>query len=533
MNVAQMLDATTAAALDFAWLNEQLEPLSEPGRRAYAKLEPFAPGEEAAAAQRATEVAELAAGIEPDGVDAMRDALRTMPDPLAALSRAAMGDTLEDAHFLELLRFLDAAQRLQPYVRVGEDLGSLVRTLEHGRAGKFGFYLSEKFDAALGSARAQAQRAQAEFDAARGRLAQRVARELGREEISGSEFIVMRDDISQLPKEVRVVREAPAYFLCELDLDETALEALGKRDAAASRVAAAEESVRVRVSDQVRECSQPLHALLEALGEFDVRLAQVRFTQQHACVPATMIGERALRFTGARYLPLQDELQAQGRRYEPIAIDLADTAVLTGPNMGGKSVALRTCGFIALLAAFGIPVPAQSAQCALFDEIAWLGIGGSEEPGGLLSSFAREVVRLNEILLRSARNALLLIDEFARTTTPHEGKALLVALIRALRRRGRLAFIATHLAGIAADAQARHFAVRGLRNVPKGAPAGDLQAALASLADSMDYAVHEVTGGSPRQADAVALARLLGLDDDIVAEAANMLESEAGTAWTR
>jgi DNA mismatch repair ATPase MutS len=134
---------------------------------------------------------------------------------------------------------------------------------------------------------------------------------------------------------------------------------------------------------------------------------------------------------------------------------------------------------------------------------------------------------LNELLARAATNALLLIDEFARTTTPHEGKALLVALVRALRRRGRLAFIATHLGGIAAQADARHFAVRGLRDVPKGAPAGDLQAALASLAESMDYAVVEVGDGGMPQADAVALAHLLGMDDDIVGEAAHLLQGEA------
>jgi hypothetical protein len=96
-----------------------------------------------------------------------------------------------------------------------------------------------------------------------------------------------------------------------------------------------------------------------------------------------------------------------------------------------------------------------------------------------------------------------------------------------------LAFIATHLGGIAADAGVRHFAVRGLRNVPKAAPAGDLQAALASLSDSMDYGVHEVSSGAARQADAIALAHLLGLDDEIVAEAAHLLGGEATASWTR
>jgi DNA mismatch repair ATPase MutS len=114
---------------------------------------------------------------------------------------------------------------------------------------------------------------------------------------------------------------------------------------------------------------------------------------------------------------------------------------------------------------------------------------------------------------------LLLVDEFARTTTPHEGKALLVALVGALQRRGRPAFIATHLAGIAKEAGVRHFAVRGLQGVPATPASGDLNEALAALADSMDYSVAEVSEGGAEHADAIALAQLLGLDEDVVAEA--------------
>jgi dsDNA-specific endonuclease/ATPase MutS2 len=171
-------------------------------------------------------------------------------------------------------------------------------------------------------------------------------------------------------------------------------------------------------------------------------------------------------------------------------------------------------------------VPARRVQCGLFDEIAWLGIGAQEEAGGLLSSYAREVVRLGELLARRRSHTLLLVDEFARTTTPHEGKALLVALLRGLQRRGRLALVATHLGGIARDAQVRHFAVRGLRDVPQASEGADLNAALAALAKSMDYAIIEVGGEGHRQADAIALAQLLGLDEDIVAEAKEGI-------WTR
>ena len=539
MKFAGLLDAVTAAALQAAWLNDALAPVSEPGRRAEDALRPFVPGEERDARDRAERIAHFAERIEAKRVDAMRDALRAAPDPLPAISRAAMGDVLEDAQFLELQRFLDAAARIDALLDskepplVDSACASVAQALERGRAGKFGFYLADSFDAALTTARAAADRAQAEYDSARGRLGERVAQALGREEPPAGEFIVMRESIAQLPQGVRVVREAPTYYLCELELDASAVEALEKRDAASARVAAAEQDVRVRLTQHVREAVQALESLGSRAGELDVLLAHARFAQRYECVPAAIESAAGIAFSQGRYLPLKAELDAQGRRYEPISLDLRDVAVITGPNMGGKSVALRTCGFIALLAAFGIPVPAESASLCLFDEIAWLGIGASEDGGGgLLSSFAREVVRLKDVLARESRRMLALVDEFARTTTPYEGKALLVALIRVLRRRGRLAFIATHLGGIARDARVRHFAVRGLRNVPR-ARSGDLDAALTALADSMDYAVVEVGEGAEGHADAIALAHLLGLDEEIVAEAGTVLAEETGMSWIR
>lgn len=538
MKFSELFDATTAGALHIAWLNGALAPVSEPGRRAEADITPFRPGEEAAAQARSQAVVQWATRLDPGTIDAMRDALRTSPDPLTAISRAAMGAVLDDAHFLELQRFLDAVRRVDALMNepespfLDEESAAVAAALESGRAGKFGFYLADAFAPALAVARAAADRAQAAYDGAYGRLAQDIAARLGREELSGGEFIVMRDTVDRIPQGVRVVREAPTYWLCELELNDAALEALRRRDEASEGVAVEEEAVRARLSAMVREHAQALEALTERIGDLDVFLAHARFAQRYVCAPAAISREGILEFEEGRYLPLEAELEAQGRRYEPISVTLHDVAVLTGPNMGGKSVALRTCGFIATLAAFGIPVPAKNATLCLFEEIAWLGIGVQEEVGGLLSSFAREVVRLKELLERRSAHMLVLVDEFARTTTPHEGKALLVALIRTLRRRERLAFIATHLAGIARDAGVRHFAVRGLRNVPK-MRSTDLHAALAALADSMDYAVVEVGDGAERQADAIALAHVLGLDDELIAEAGTVLAEESGTSWTR
>ncbi|MBV8285137.1 MAG: hypothetical protein JO175_10850, partial [Candidatus Eremiobacteraeota bacterium] len=185
------------------------------------------------------------------------------------------------------------------------------------------------------------------------------------------------------------------------------------------------------------------------------------------------------------------------------------------------------CGFIAMCASFGLPAPARRAATALFEEIAWLGIGTDEDPSGgsLLSSFAREVVRLREVLERKSARTLVLVDEFARTTTPAEGKALLAAAIEALRARGACGMAATHLAGVAAEAGARHFAVRGLRGIPDRPSTGDLHEAMAALADSMDYTIAEVGSEDPAgRADAIALASLLGLERAVVEAAYGYLK---------
>lgn len=530
MKFETLCDAATAAAIDLPWLERALAPVGEPGRRAAERIEPYPPGAESAARARAERIAGLAARLDMQTIDAMREALRSAPDPQPALARIAMEGAPEDAHLLELLRFFEACARvdalgMDAFEPLLDDAArSVLRLLERGRAGRFGFYLDAAYDDALRAARDAAARAEAEFESARGRFAARAAAALGREELPPGEFIVMRDERAHLPAGIRVIREAPTYWLCELELDDAALRALERRDAAGVRVAEAEAAVRDRLAQEIRRNLGSLEAAMGSAGERDVELAAVRFCAQHACVVAEIAAEPEIAFEGASYLPLRAQLERDGRRYAPIAIDLRGVAVLTGPNMGGKSVALRTCAHIALLTAFGLPVPAASARCALFAEVAWLGIG-SETEEALLSSFAREVVRLRGVLAGSTERTLLLVDEFARTTTPREGNALLGALLAVLRRRGRTALAATHLYGIAESAGVRHFAVRGLRHMPEIAGTG-LREALEALAGAMDYAIVEVRDGEAGQSDAIALAALLGLDEEIVSEAKK-------AAWTR
>jgi DNA mismatch repair protein MutS2 len=127
-------------------------------------------------------------------------------------------------------------------------------------------------------------------------------------------------------------------------------------------------------------------------------------------------------------------------------------------------------------------------------------------------------VRARDALAGSSARALVLVlvDEFARTTGPREGRALLVAYVEALRERGALALIATHFDGVAHAAGTPHLRIAGLRvDALDTVQADDLDAALDAIQAAMDY---RIVAGRDGEAvsDALALARLLGLDASVV-----------------
>jgi DNA mismatch repair protein MutS2 len=515
-------------AIGANWLRAALAPSGALGRRARERERAFARGDEAAARARIAQVDRIGRSVEGARLARLRATLAAAPDVGAALVRARAGGVLGDVEFFELVCFLDALEAVAASADAeafGDALpradAPLSAKFAAGRTRSGSFYLDDAFDPELGVARAEAMARQAAYDAARSRLTERIARFAGVEAIRDGEFVLMRERATgPLPAEIHVLRETQTYLLCELSLDEPALAAQAARDAATARVAEIEEGVRARLSAEVGSSAPALERARDSLGEVELLVSRAQFAQQYACAVPEIVEAPEAAFADARYLPLALALERHGRRYAPISLELEGIGVVTGPNMGGKTAALRTLGFLAACVALGVPVPASSARLPLVDEIAWLGIGAAPEDDSLLSSFGAEVVALRSFLGRELALPLVLIDEFARTTSPREGRALLVALLETLRERGALALAATHLAHVTPNGRVAHFAIGGLDELPPrdGAPL-DLEAALRRIAESMDYRLRRVAEDAQPPSDAIALADALGLDASLIARA--------------
>jgi DNA mismatch repair protein MutS2 len=523
----------SAAAIGVAWLETAIAPATEFGRRHNAARAFHRPGEERAAAAAIARVHAVAQQVDAATLEAVRAAIAGCADPREALSLVNAGVALGDAEFFDLVRFIETIAEV--HARIAADAPAqlefpgapvaLRAALAPGCTPSRGFYLDDRFDAGLAAARTNAAGARAAYDTRRSELSERVAQYAGVERVHDGGFLFMRDQVRRpLPPEVRVVREAATYLLCELALDEPALELLRASEEAQCRVWQIEEQVRLRLGADVRAAQAEIENAVAALGALDAFIARVRFAQRYAAVLPEIVAAPELVFVEGRYLPLAAALDARGRSYAPISLSLHGVGVITGPNMGGKTAALRTAGFLSACVALGLPVPASSARLPLFDEIAWLGSGETDE-AALLSAFGTELVALRDFLERGARAPLVLIDEFARTTAPREARALLIGLLEFLREREACALAATHLTGIASQAQAAHYATLGFADLAQTPvrDSRDLNEALARIACAMDYRIARVDEGIAERADGVVLARALGLDADLLARVARHL----------
>jgi len=250
----------------------------------------------------------------------------------------------------------------------------------------------------------------------------------------------------------------------------------------------------------------PLRETLDALARFDFWAAKARLASELDAIPAEIAKRPEIVLLGARHPGLTG-------RVVPIDIRLGDgyTALLiTGPNTGGKTVALRTLGLLSLMHQSGLHVPAEpGTRLPVLADI-YADIGDEQSVAQSLSTFSGHMRSIVRIVEAAGPNKLILLDELGAGTDPTEGSALAQALLDYFIRSGALVAATTHYAELKLYAhttpQARNanveFDVETLRPT------------------------YKLTIGLPGQSQAFAIAERLGLPVPIVADARSRLTEE-------
>jgi DNA mismatch repair protein MutS2 len=192
--------------------------------------------------------------------------------------------------------------------------------------------------------------------------------------------------------------------------------------------------------------SAELASATEILSKLDLAFAKAEFARAYDCCLPEFVSERALHLQGVRHPLLEKTLRAHKRRPVPLTLELAppqSLMVISGPNTGGKTVALKTAGMAVLMAQAGLPVPASEARLPVFGRVL-ADIGDQQSIEASLSTFSAHVQNIQGMVDVAEGNDLVLLDEIGASTEPNEGAALAVAILEHFREKGAMTLVTTH-----------------------------------------------------------------------------------------
>lgn len=443
----------------FRFVTDQLDFCSAVGRAAMLRQPWLVAKEEVDEETGCVERMLDYAGGHPEEMGRLRSALSHVKEIGGTLKRVADGAVLDDVEFFEVKNFalavLEVKRALHDFPAVElPDLSMVFSLLDPEHTGVAHFYIYDSYAAELGAMRKRYRAMQLE-----GRTAEEMA-----------------------------------------DLYAGCVER--------------EDAVREWLSFQLRPYAPAMERDLDALACLDLWQAKARLAETLGlCRPIVQPKGEGSAFVGLFHPEVWECLKQEGKAYQPVDIRLGrEVTLITGANMGGKTVLLKSLALAQCLCQFGFYVPAANGAMELVDDVAFSGGDGQNESLGL-SSFAAEMTVINGIIrrVREGENLLVLVDEPARTTNPTEGRAIVSALVALMDEAGVLAVVTTHYAGV--TGHCRRLRVRGFREELAKEPV-----TLRNLASFVDYSVVEDEGGEVPM-EALRMAEIMGVDEELVRRA--------------
>ena len=273
------------------------------------------------------------------------------------------------------------------------------------------------------------------------------------------------------------------------------------------------------LSNMVRDFFCEISAMLDPMAELEFLISSSKFAMKYKMSIPEISYEQKLSIVDG-YHPLL--LARIGKKTVPFSIDISPdhhTAIITGPNMGGKTVVLKAVGLLCLMAQCGLPVPVKSNSCFPVYKNIFADIGDEQSIENDKSTFSSHVMRLKYILDQSKGNSLVLLDEFGTGTDPEEGASLAVAVLEQFISKNIFVIANTHLFRL------KQFAVQkeGVRN------------ASMLFDEQTNFPTYKLVMDIPGSSNAIETAENLGLPKKIINRARSLMgkSSDEVTELTR
>lgn len=291
-----------------------------------------------------------------------------------------------------------------------------------------------------------------------------------------------------------------------------------------------EEQVLLSLAQRVEVDRKEIEFCIRSLTELDLSIAKAALAIRYDCVRPVFKEKGVINVKRLRFTPLEESCLSEKKSYTPLTAPFdAHSIVISGSNMGGKTIVLKTLLFAQLLAQMGFYVPAECFETILFQSINLIGDTYDRGDSGL-SSYGEEIMSF--INSRKRGKTLYIIDEFARTTNSVEAYALNSALLEVFSESPDVwSFSSTHQENLPDFENISFWLMEGLDYEKYGKYFhsdfnSDLADRTALINNFMDYRIKPKTSRSQRSRDALKIADILGLDSRMIKYAEKYIKKQ-------
>lgn len=286
-----------------------------------------------------------------------------------------------------------------------------------------------------------------------------------------------------------------------------------------------EEKIRQMISRKIGHFNKVLFRNCMCIGQIDLYIAKFTYKELIDGVKPEIVKEHVIEFEDGYYPSLRKSLRNEGLDFTPVSVSLAPgTTIITGANMGGKSVSLKLIGLIQVLTQMSLYLPCKEARVGV-SQFVRTSVGDFQSTETGLSTFGAEIYRISEAIEEADGCGLLLIDELARGTNPEEGRAITRAVAEYMSTKSTITVMTTHYDEIAKVSNC-HYQVSGLsvKNLKELEKISTIDEKLEFINKNMDYRLLHVDKEKSIPKNALNIAEIMGLQKDIIDRATQLYQ---------
>lgn len=531
-----LMDEKTKAILDFEKVLAELHPMTPFGQKLKSNIKAFEVWEKEQLLEELDRVAEIMRLINSQRsvFVEIRTNMRQVKDIRKSVEKCIAGGVLSVVEFFELKNFVyivksisksqKAVQWSMPDKYKVKELQWVEAILDPEKTGIKTFYIYDNYSDALSKIRKQKALCEHDLDILKKAAVKKAEEELGMTVRSNGEITVSKNQSNLLDRlkdnaALQAVGETYINVTYRVRPGSDMLELMKIIEEMKGEEAIEEALILERLSSEISGRGSGILEVMGAIAEFDLVVAKAYLANGYSGVKPLISDDAKLAVVNGRHPLVEAGLRKKGKSFTPISVSLGrGVSLITGANMGGKTVSLKMVGLLAAMAQYGFLVPADHMEFCMNAYI-YISAGDEQSIDMGLSTFGAEIRSVNEALIKSKKKGLILIDELARGTNPHEGYAISKAIIGYLADKPGITVITTHFDGLVKEG-IRHLQVKGLRNIDFN-----------SIKDSdeiskyMDYTLVEVEGESRVPQDAINISRLMGIPEEILQQAESIMDS--------